>query len=236
MADYPTDKRPWTKEDVEWIALGNTFHGPYRAKRKLVTAKRAGYAALLGTAAALIFSQIRKEKNNISGANPEKDNDLTSLILDDEKSETKSFDEEICYKTDNLSEDPEDILLARMIYGEARNCSEAEMTAVAYTVINRVNDGKEWNGSNIKDVLLKPFQYSCFNEGDPNLQKLMDPEKDLFESCLAIARKVISGEIKDPASGATHYFNPENANPGWAEKMRIIGRVGESRHVFYKEE
>lgn len=147
------------------------------------------------------------------------------------------------YRTTDFSTDSDEILLARMIFGEARGCSEIERIAVGYTALNRVNDGKKWNGETIREVVLKPKQYSCFNERDPNRAKLMNPmsyEPKVFEDCLAIARNILNGDCSDPAKGATHYFNPRYANPSWANRMNNIGYLdlGEdkkSEHKFFKE-
>ena len=151
------------------------------------------------------------------------------------------------YKTDDFSKDTERILLARMIWGEARSCHDIEKVAVAYTAVNRANDGKKWNGETIQEAILKPLQYSCFNKNDPNRNKLKDPEKydaQSFQRCLRISEIVIGKEFEDPTKGATHYFNPDIAKPKWADKMRKIGKipVGEkdgrtiySKHEFYEE-
>ena len=148
------------------------------------------------------------------------------------------------YRTTDFSTDSDEVLLARMIFGEARGCSEIERIAVGYTALNRVNDGKKWNGETIREVILKPKQYSCFNESDPNRAKLMNPmsyEPKVFEDCLDIARNILNGECSDPAKGATHYFNPRYANPSWANRMNHIGYLdlGEdkkSEHKFFKED
>ena len=147
------------------------------------------------------------------------------------------------YATTNFVNDSETVLLARMIFGEARSCVDLEKIAVAYTTINRATDGKKWNGETVKDAILKPNQYSCFNRGDANRRKIMDPEKYdamAFERCLEIAEKVLSGKYDDPTNGATHYFNPKSARPKWAGRMQKIGKIqvgknDKSKHEFYKE-
>ena len=98
------------------------------------------------------------------------------------------------YATKDLSKDTECVLLARMLFGEARNCSDAEKRAIASTALHRVNQGGRY-GNNLHAVLLKPKQYSCFNEKDPNFAKLKDPLKydaKSFERCLLIAGEVLA--------------------------------------------
>jgi hypothetical protein len=154
------------------------------------------------------------------------------------------------YKTDDFLKDDDKTLLARLIWAEARNCGEEERIAVAYTVVNRANDGNKSNGETVKGAALKPWQYSCFNKNDVNRNKLMNPEKydsKSFYECLDVAGRVLSGEVADPTNGATHYFNPKVVKPKWADKMQRIGRipvaveekgrvnVKPSRHEFYKD-
>ena len=152
------------------------------------------------------------------------------------------------YKTSDFSDDSDEVTLARMIFGEARSCEDLERVAVGYTAVNRANDGKKWNGETVKEAVLKPWQYSCFNENDPNREKLMNPQmydEKSFRECLDIARGVLSGERKDVSEGATHYFNPQYARPDWASKLEKIGKIeiGKtedgrpvySKHEFYRE-
>lgn len=156
----------------------------------------------------------------------------------EKKNENKIQD----YKTQDFSQDSDEVLLARMLFGEARGCSREEKIAVAYSAINRINDGKKWNGTTLREVLLKPYQYSSFNKNDVNRKKLMDPlkyEPKAFEDCLEIAGEVLDGRYKELNFGQTHFFNPKSAKPSWADKIEKIGRIktsdGESKHGFYRE-
>src|SRR3989344_3557096 len=95
----------------------------------------------------------------------------------------------------DFSQDSDETLLARMLFGEARSCSLQEKIHIAYTAINRTRDGKKWNGENLREVILCPKQYSCFNDGDPNLPKLRDPlkcDKEQWKECLQVASFVIA--------------------------------------------
>ncbi len=148
------------------------------------------------------------------------------------------------YKTSDFSSDSDEVLLARMLFGEARNCSDLEKIAIGYTAINRANDGKKWNGETVKEAILKPNQYSCFNDGDPNKEKLMNPyvdDKEAFDKCLIVASNMLKDKYDDKNTGATHYYNPSGCKePAWASKMIKIGKidVGDgkvSKHIFMRE-
>ena len=165
--------------------------------------------------------------------------------LPDERKEPQAVEhivKPISYKISDFIDDSDEVLLARMIFGEARGCERLEKIAVGYTAINRARDGKRWNGETVRDAILTPEQYSCFNEGDVNLEQIRDPyeyDKNSFDNCLEVARGILSGNYKDPTNGATHYFNPELAKPKWARKLDKIGKIptgnGLSAHEFYLE-
>ena len=152
-------------------------------------------------------------------------------------------------KTNNLESDSDEILLARMIFGEARGQKELEQIAIGFTPINRANSGLLYLGKTAREAILKPEQYSCINPEDKNRKKLLAPmtyEPETFLHCLDIAKKIISRELTDPAN-ATHYFNPSIAKtPCWAKKIHRIGHLivahendGTpiySAHDFYREE
>ncbi len=138
-------------------------------------------------------------------------------------------------------------IMARTIYGEARGEPDEGKIAVGWTIMNRVAfaqaQGGYWWGNTIRDVCLKPWQYSCWNPNDPNseLIKSVTPEKDpeypAFSKCLDVARDVISGRVPDPVDGATHYYatwlwNAGQA-PSWAEDGTYVAQIG--GHYFYKD-
>ena len=97
-------------------------------------------------------------------------------------------------------------ILARTIWGEARNQGAEGMQAVANTVMNRVVRGGWW-GSTITGVCLKPWQFSCWNADDPNRAKLLsvtdaDPQ---YAEALTIAAEAVAGTLADITRGATSY-------------------------------
>jgi spore germination cell wall hydrolase CwlJ-like protein len=134
---------------------------------------------------------------------------------------------------ENLTEEE---LLAGLIYGEARGESDAGRVAVGFVAFNRTLDSR-W-GSSLRRVALAPLQFSCFNKGDPNRQKVAeaihrrDPN---YLECLDISRRILSGECNDPTSGATHY-HADSCRPSWikSSKMKFLKRIG--RHRFYHED
>lgn len=127
-------------------------------------------------------------------------------------------------------------VLARTLYGEARGESVRGKEAVASVILNRVKRAKDrngyWWGASIEQVCFKPWQFSCWNEADPNLKKVMSvkPGHRVFDTCLRIARRAVSGCLEDATKGATHY-HAEHINPPWSRGRPTCAEIG--RHLFY---
>ncbi len=128
---------------------------------------------------------------------------------------------------------PQDIYMAKTIWGEARGEGAVGMQAVANVIMNRVDRGG-WYGASIKDVVLKPYQFSCWNDTDPNRAKLDKlTVADLQSSgALQIAQQVINGQLPDITGGATEYHN-KNILPDWDySKLKQTVQIG--NHIFYR--
>ncbi|MEN5032530.1 cell wall hydrolase [Pseudomonas sp. Ps21-P2] len=130
-------------------------------------------------------------------------------------------------------------VLARTVYGEARGEGLAGMVAVAWTIRNRVNDGQEksWWGEGYAGVCQKPYQFSCWNRGDPNYPFLSGARQIPFSElaqCQIAADQVIDGKVPDPTGGATHYYATTLSKaPEWAARAKRTLKLGD--HVFFKD-
>ena len=130
-------------------------------------------------------------------------------------------------------------VLARTLYGEARGETRQGMEAVAHVILNRVAQAKKssgdyWWGNNIVSVCQTPYQFSCWNPGDPNRQKLMAVTADnkKFATCLRIARRAVYGQLgTDITNGANHYHTTA-VSPKWSVGQTPIAQFG--THVFFK--
>jgi len=130
-------------------------------------------------------------------------------------------------------------ILARTIYGEARGEHVRGQEAVAAVVINRIRrardrNGRYWWGTTIETVCHKPWQFSCWNAGDPNRQKIasVSARNRTFRTCLRVARRAMTGALKDPTDGATHY-HANAVNPPWARRRAPSAEIG--GHLFYND-
>ena len=132
----------------------------------------------------------------------------------------------------DMTQDQE-LFMAKTMYGEARGESLAGKQAVGNVIMNRVDAGS-WYGASIKDVVLKPYQFSCWNSNDPNRKIIDNVSIQTLEStmCLPLARQIIAGDLPDITGGATHY-HAKSIIPSWASKMKRTAIIG--NHIFYKE-
>jgi N-acetylmuramoyl-L-alanine amidase len=120
--------------------------------------------------------------------------------------------------------------LALVTWREARGEGKECMTAVAFSIMNRVSKPKWW-GKDITSVVTKKWQYSSMT--DPNDKQLttwpgLDP---WWESALAIAADVYDKKVENPVPGADSYFDISIPDPLWATADKFVRRVG--RIKFY---
>ena len=125
----------------------------------------------------------------------------------------------------------------KTIWGEARGESPAGKRAVACVILNRVRVseqlGEYWWGNTIEQVCLKPYQFSCWNSGDPNREKMLaGPKDEQYLACQIIADQVLTGKMADNTKGSTHYYNIHTKKPKWAEGEEPLVTIG--NHAFYR--
>ena len=144
----------------------------------------------------------------------------------------------------NLSEKQ---LFTICLYGEARGEPIEGKIAVASVIINRLKKGSYY-GKNLRGVILKPLQFSCFNELDP-VTKKPDPNRKKLEiiaqnfseylhsyehlrECYWVAVGFLDCWLTSNVGGATHY-NTLKCDPKWDDNMKLIATIG--NHEFFVE-
>jgi spore germination cell wall hydrolase CwlJ-like protein len=127
-----------------------------------------------------------------------------------------------------------EVLFAMLIFGEARGEEFAVKCAVGSVVRNRVEHPRWW-GHDLKAIILKPFQFSCFNHGDPNREKLLWPlkheENTVWDECYEIAVGILENDLPDNTGHADHYFDDSISFPKWARQECFTVKMG--RLNFY---
>jgi hypothetical protein len=127
--------------------------------------------------------------------------------------------------------------LARTVWGEARNQEPIGMEAVACCIVNRTKRGfGYWWGDTIERVCLKKWQFSCWNENDPNRAKLLAVARGEthFDKCLVIAGNAVDGMLPDRTIGATHYYAKSMPSPPpWAVGHKPCIEIKD--HLFFND-
>ena len=126
----------------------------------------------------------------------------------------------------------EDIdIMAKTMWGESRNQDTSGQIAVAYVIKNRA-EARRWYGNTPKEVCLKDWQFSCWNEGDPNRNKMenLPIVDEVYLKMFALAHLVLEEKIKDNTEGSTHYHTT-NIMPKWAQGQTPLVVIGD--HKFY---
>lgn len=128
-------------------------------------------------------------------------------------------------------------VVAKTIWGEARGEGRLGMEAVACVINNRVALsealGGFWWGNGYIGVCQKPWQFSCWNKGDPNLEKLekLNETNPLsYQIAREIAQKAVNGQLQDITNGASHY-HAKGWRPVWINQAERVAEVG--NHYFY---
>src|SRR3990167_1659562 len=134
-------------------------------------------------------------------------------------------------------------LLARLIWGEARGERLAGKLAVARTVLNRLPPigQSRWWGNTVREVMLWPAQYSCFN--DEHLRRglmrgsVLEPLA--WRDCVDAARLGSAATSSSRGSSdATSVRNPRGADARAAAGPGGAGgasRGGVRRRVYAAE-
>jgi N-acetylmuramoyl-L-alanine amidase len=131
-------------------------------------------------------------------------------------------------------------LVVATVWEEAHDEGYKGMQAVMNVIMNRSKN----NFSNTRKVILKPKQFSCWNNishPDEHAAQMAQNFRSgkttgyhlsSYQDALKIVDRAMKGKLSDITGGATFYFNPKLANPRWAVGMIRTLRL--KNHNFYK--
>ena len=147
---------------------------------------------------------------------------------------------------------------ALTVYGEGRNQSRLGQKAIAWTIRNRAEfslEYKEKHGRPYKQfgdgspasACLAPYQYSCWNDGDPNCgllkSKLWQGDTDrgiltatalsdpAIQEAIDVVEEVFGEDAdEDPTRGST-FYHTTSVHPAWARGLKPVITIG--AHAFY---
>ena len=120
----------------------------------------------------------------------------------------------------NSYSDSDVMLLARLIYGEARGESYVGQVAVGAVVMNRIRSSSFPN--TMSAVIYQRYAFTAVADGQINLT----PDQT--------ARKAAQDAMNgwDPTYGAIYYYNPRTATSSWIFSRQTLVTIG--NHVFAK--
>src|SRR3990167_1685491 len=127
----------------------------------------------------------------------------------------------------------EDVLVfARTLYGEVRGESHEGRLAVAHVILNRLKK-KHRKESTLIGVCTEPYQFSAWNENDPNRDKLQGIQVNdaTFRECLIVALLALNDKY-DPTEGA-QFYHTNSIRPDWAKGKEPVVVIG--NHSFYND-
>ena len=110
------------------------------------------------------------------------------------------------------------LLLARLIYGEARGESYVGQVAVGAVVLNRIKSASFPN--TMAGVIYQKYAFTAVDDGQINLTPNATAKK--------AAQDAMNGW--DPSYGALYYYNPATATSQWIFSRKTTVTIG--RHVF----
>lgn len=128
-------------------------------------------------------------------------------------------------------------VFAQTLYGEARGEYQTfgigALIAVANVIVNRLKYSPRF-GRTLAQVCLKPYQFSCWNQNDPNRSLLTSgtfKKESIFAVCQETAEKVATGVWPDLTQGSNHY-HATSCKPAWACPLKKKLSLG--KHIFYR--
>lgn len=131
---------------------------------------------------------------------------------------------------------PEPVLLRMCGWAEARGEPRRGLLAVLHVIRNRALKADSTLGREI----TRPWQFSSFNQDDPNrglLMKAADTDRVTWSAVDAVCELFEQGCTVDPTGGATHYYVDKMENPPkWGlghPTWQDLGLIG--RHRFGKQ-
>jgi len=141
---------------------------------------------------------------------------------------------DLCGQGEQMFADKDDLwTIAQTIYGEARGEPHEGQVAVAWVIVNRQRLHPRWHRKSLAAICKAPYQFSCWNAGDPNRAKIEDVALNdhTFAVCVHIAVDVLTGRSIDSTYGATHYYAATTPAPRWAVGKTPSARIG--HHLFF---
>ena len=127
--------------------------------------------------------------------------------------------------------------MALTMWGEGRGEGEAGMRAVGHVIRNRWMAKR--HGAFVTDTVSAAWQFSCWNEGDPNRAAMLNidglragsEDHRLWLAAKGLAAEILAGRSEDPTSGAL-FYHTDSVQPAWSVGLAPVARIG--GHLFFR--
>jgi hypothetical protein len=132
---------------------------------------------------------------------------------------------------------------AATVVQEAGGESFVGQLAVSWVIVTRATRRR----ASILDVVLAPFQFSCWNSESPTRRRLDEAPPAAWHRAFDAFSAAYFGHLVDPTDGASHYLNVDvvlaaaGKLPTWAADPTDPARVHEAkvtlregRHTFLR--
>jgi len=117
------------------------------------------------------------------------------------------------------------MLLARLIYAEARGEPFSGQVAVGAVIVNRL--ASPLFPKSIREVIMQ------HRGRDYQFQPVADGAIDLTPDATAVRAAITALNGRDPSHGALYFYNPAQAMDSWIRSLPVVTRIG--NHVFATE-
>ena len=136
-----------------------------------------------------------------------------------------------------------ELILATTLVLEAGGEGPKGMDAVAHVILNRAKTNhNNWGSTAVKQV-LKPYQFSMWNDYTAGREKWSDvlkrarSRKDQWAYAFPLAKQLYAGSLssRDITGGATFYYNPVTADSdslGFTKDPNYVQTKKIGKHVF----
>lgn len=127
-------------------------------------------------------------------------------------------------------------LLELAVWREARGEPHDGKRAVAHIIRNRVYGSVKWWGVDWHSVILHPWQFSSFNESDPNVALWpSDTDPAFVDACMSAAPIFLGADTDDLTNGATFYHDVSIGWPhAWGNPANYEQTLAVGRLLFFK--
>jgi len=138
----------------------------------------------------------------------------------------------------------DDWIMGLTIYAESRGEPREGRIAVGTVILQRV-EHRDWDGKNITDVCLWPYQFSCYLPSDPKRATLLIIARDKdyhygknapLRQCVDIASGLINSTITEDSDLVSFHCcqyltTAAKEDADWWKSMKFIKKIG--GHEFY---